>query len=95
MSVFCVSDLNPACQDTKGGASGGTIASMINMVKEAVNDPGLRRELKDPYSLCPPGHRFSIAQPDVKIAYDNVYGGWIAPSSWRVLTHGWCIALTL
>ncbi len=63
----------------KGGASGGTIASMINMVKETVNDPDLRRELKDPYSLCPPDHRFSVAQPDVKIAYDNVYGGWIAP----------------
>ncbi len=63
----------------KGGASGGTIASMINMVKEAVNDPDLRRELKDPYSLCPPDHRFSVAQPDVKISYDNVYGGWIAP----------------
>ena len=63
----------------KGGASGGTIASMVNMVKEAVNDPDLRRELKDPYSLCPPDHSFSVAQPDVKIAYDNVYGGWIAP----------------
>jgi len=63
----------------KGGASGGTIASMINMVKEAVNDADLRRELKDPYSLCPPDHRFSVAQPDVKISYDNVYGGWIAP----------------
>lgn len=63
----------------KGGASGGTIASMVNMVKEAANDPDLRRELKDPYSLCPPDHKFSIAQPDVKIAYDNVYGGWIAP----------------
>ena len=63
----------------KGGASGGTIASMINMVKEAVNDADLRHELKDPYSLCPPDHRFSIAQPDVKIVYDNVYGGWIAP----------------
>ncbi len=63
----------------KGGASGGTIASMINMVKEAVNDPDLRRELKDPYSLCPPDHRFSVAQPDVNISYDNVYGGWIAP----------------
>ena len=63
----------------KGGASGGTIASMINMVKEAIGDAGLRRELKDPYSLCPPEHQFSIEQPDVKIAYDDVYGSWIAP----------------
>ena len=63
----------------KGGASGGTIASMINMVKEAVSDADLRLELKDPYSLCPPDHSFFVQQPDVKIAYDNVYDGWIAP----------------
>jgi short subunit dehydrogenase-like uncharacterized protein len=63
----------------KGGASGGTIASMVNMVKEAVSDAELRQELKDPYSLCPPGHGFSAPQPDVKIAYDSVYGSWIAP----------------
>jgi short subunit dehydrogenase-like uncharacterized protein len=63
----------------KGGASGGTIASMINMVKEAVGDADLRRELQDPYSLCPQNHKFSIAQPDVEIAYDEVAGGWIAP----------------
>lgn len=44
----------------KGGASGGTIASMINMVKEAVSDAELRRELKDPYSLCPPSHPFAV-----------------------------------
>ncbi len=63
----------------KGGASGGTIASMVNVVKEAVSDAELRQELKDPYSLCPPGHGFSAPQPDVKIAYDSVYGSWIAP----------------
>lgn len=71
--------INMRVVSIKGGASGGTIASMINMVKEAVGDADLRRELKDPYSLCPPGHGFSITQPDVKIAYDDVYGGWVAP----------------
>jgi short subunit dehydrogenase-like uncharacterized protein len=63
----------------KGGASGGTIASMANMVKEAVGDADLRRELKDPYSLCPPGHGFSAVQRDVRIEHDDVYGAWIAP----------------
>ncbi|GGB76047.1 saccharopine dehydrogenase family protein [Blastomonas aquatica] len=63
----------------KGGASGGTIASMVNMVKEAVWDADLRRQLKDPYSLCPPGHPYRVQQRDVKIAYDTAYGGWIAP----------------
>jgi len=71
--------INMRVANMKGGASGGTIASMINMVKEAVSDADLRLELKDPYSLCPPDHSFFVQQPDVKIAYDNVYGGWIAP----------------
>jgi short subunit dehydrogenase-like uncharacterized protein len=48
-------------------------------VKEAVSDADLRRELKDPYSLCPQKHQFSVTQPEVKIAYDAVTGGWIAP----------------
>lgn len=63
----------------KGGASGGTIASMINMVKEAAGDPDLRKQLKDPYSLCPPQHAFSVRQNDVKMAYDSDYDAWIAP----------------
>ena len=71
--------INMRVANIKGGASGGTIASMVNMVKEAVSDAQLRQELKDPYSLCPPGHGFSITQPDVKIAYDDVYGAWVAP----------------
>ena len=63
----------------KGGASGGTIASIINMVKEAAGDADLRRQLKDPYSLCPPDHDFSARQHDVKPAYDDEYQSWIAP----------------
>jgi len=63
----------------KGGASGGTVASLINMVKEAARDPDLRRQLKDPYSLCPPGHGFTARQATVKTAYDADYDSWVAP----------------
>ena len=63
----------------KGGASGGTIASMTNMVKEASSNADLRRELKNPYSLCPPDHDFTVRQRSVKMEYDEVYGSWIAP----------------
>ena len=55
----------------RGGASGGTIASMINIVKEASGDAELRAQLKDPYSICPPGHGFTARQPDVKMAHDE------------------------
>jgi short subunit dehydrogenase-like uncharacterized protein len=63
----------------KGGASGGTIASIINMVKEAAGDAQLRKQLKDPYSLCPPDHGFSARQNNVKMAFDKEYKSWIAP----------------
>ena len=63
----------------KGGASGGTIASMVNLVKEASGDAELRRELKNPYSLCPPGHDFTIRQRNVGAEKDERLNRWIAP----------------
>lgn len=64
----------------KGGASGGTVASMINLVREAAASPALRRELADPYSLCPQGHGLAGRQHAVKAAeYDPDFDAWIAP----------------
>lgn len=64
----------------KGGISGGTVASMMNLAKEAAADAGLRKELADPYSLCPPDHGFSCRQNDIKTArYDSDFKAWIAP----------------
>ena len=71
--------INMRVAKMKGGASGGTIASMINMVKEASKDADLRRQLKDPYSLCPPGHGFTARQRTVKTSFDRDYKSWIAP----------------
>ncbi|ORT85111.1 saccharopine dehydrogenase [Burkholderia puraquae] len=64
----------------KGGASGGTVASVINVVREAAADPALRRELLDPYSLCPKGHGFTERQRAVRsAAFDRDFDAWIAP----------------
>lgn len=71
--------INMRVAKIRGAASGGTIASMINMVREASGDAELRRQLKDPYSLCPPGHAFSARQNDVRVAYDEECRSWIAP----------------
>lgn len=71
--------INMRVAKLKGGASGGTIASIINMVKEAAGDAELRRQLQDPYSLCPQDHDFTAQQRDVKMAYDDEYDSWIAP----------------
>jgi len=64
----------------RGSASGGTIASAVNAIKEAAADPMLRRELANPYSLCPKGDPSQVRQPNVKFAtYDADFDGWVAP----------------
>ena len=75
------------CQDVrmrvkiaKGEFSGGTVASMMNIAKEAAADPKLRKELANPFSICPPEHRSKTRQPSLKGAeFDNDFGVWLAP----------------
>jgi len=65
---------------TRGGVSGGTIASMMNLMEEASKDLDLRRILADPYALAPPDLRTGPPQPDLmRPARDEVSGEWIAP----------------
>ena len=49
------------------------------MIREAAKDTELRKELKNPYSLCPPNHGFKSKQNSVKVSYDEEYKSWIAP----------------
>ncbi|WP_320818827.1 saccharopine dehydrogenase family protein [Thalassolituus sp.] len=64
----------------KGGMSGGTVASIVNLTKEYIANPSLRKELADPYSICPPGHRFSTKQVDQRGAkFDSQFKAWSAP----------------
>jgi short subunit dehydrogenase-like uncharacterized protein len=64
----------------RGGFSGGTVASLMNVVKEAAADPSLRRELADPYSLCPPQAAPRVQQPEVNSAqFDTDFDSWVAP----------------
>src|ERR1700693_4166567 len=64
----------------RGEFSGGTVASLMNVVKEAAADPALRKELADPYSLCPAGSAPRVRQPDVRSAeFDVDFGAWVAP----------------
>ncbi len=64
----------------KGGASGGTVASLLNVVREAATNPALRRELANPYSLCPPESQPKLRQRSVNgAAYDTDFNAWCAP----------------
>jgi short subunit dehydrogenase-like uncharacterized protein len=64
----------------KGGASGGTFASMLNAVEEARSDRNVARVLGDPYCLNPPDVRHG---PDVRdqrgTRYCEAAGVWTAP----------------
>jgi short subunit dehydrogenase-like uncharacterized protein len=64
----------------RGGFSGGTVASLMNVVREAAGNAELRRELANPYSLCPEGYAPAVRQPNVRSAqFDADFGAWIAP----------------
>lgn len=66
-------------RNLRGGFSGGTAASVMNVVREA-GDPAVRRVLSDPYSIAPGGRGGRPRQPEVRFAgYDEDAGGWIAP----------------
>lgn len=64
----------------KGGASGGTIASMMNLVEEAIGDSSVRAMLANPFALNPKGARQGPRQPGaVPVTYDGAAGSWTAP----------------
>jgi short subunit dehydrogenase-like uncharacterized protein len=65
---------------TKGGASGGTIASMMNLIRESRKNRSIARVVADPYGLNPADER---AGPDGRdqqnVRKDTVTGSWTAP----------------
>lgn len=68
----------------RGGVSGGTAASLLNVLREAAADPALRRILVDAYALTPPESPEVAAarprQPRTRGArFDAEWGSWIAP----------------
>jgi short subunit dehydrogenase-like uncharacterized protein len=64
----------------KGGASGGTVASLMNVIEESSKDPGLRKVLTNPYALAPAGMRSGPRQANVSLPeQDAASGNWIAP----------------
>jgi short subunit dehydrogenase-like uncharacterized protein len=64
----------------KGAASGGTIASMLNVFKETKENPALRKVLVNPYVLCPAGHPFKQRQQSHKKAqHDETLNLWTMP----------------
>ncbi len=66
--------------DTRGGMSGGTVDSLINLMEEAQVDPALRELLADPYSLDPRNMPRGPDGPDqLGAVYDRDFRKWTAP----------------
>jgi short subunit dehydrogenase-like uncharacterized protein len=64
----------------RGSFSGGTVASLLNVLKEVKANPALRKQLADPYSICPPGNVKRVRQANVGVAaYDPDFSAWVAP----------------
>jgi short subunit dehydrogenase-like uncharacterized protein len=61
-----------------GGFSGGTIASLINIVKQIRKDSTIKTVLMNPYALC--DENANVKQRFInKAQLDPVSGGWVAP----------------
>ncbi|MGY6555492.1 MAG: saccharopine dehydrogenase family protein [Wenzhouxiangella sp.] len=67
-------------QSLKGKMSGGTAASMLNIIETSRSDPEVARIAKNPYALCPEEFRQGPRQPYVKgPTFDEDLNAWLAP----------------
>ena len=75
-----LTEVSMGVEAMRGKMSGGTAASMINIIKEAKADPATARVLKNPYALCPEPYQTGQRQPYVSgPKYDSALGTWVAP----------------
>jgi len=75
---YC-SSIKMRVKATKGGASGGTIASMLNLYAEMATDADVRQQMEDLYSLCPEQFAERVPQQDVGVEYDKDFSSWVGP----------------
>ncbi|MGH3676129.1 MAG: saccharopine dehydrogenase family protein [Mycobacterium sp.] len=83
-------DTNLVVRSMAGGFSGGTIASMMEVMRAMSSDPEVRRLLEYPYTLTPDRG----AEPELGPQPDMPWrrGGQIAPELGRVWTSGFVMA---
>ena len=64
----------------RGGMSGGTVASLMNAVKESIQDPAVRKVMTNPYALCPDQGVQGVRQLNVSFTDFNPEArSWLAP----------------
>lgn len=76
----CANRVRMRVKVAKGTFSGGTVASLMNIAKQAREDAEVRRLLTDSYALLPTDKRPDVKQPRVpSAAYESDFGRWAAP----------------
>ena len=68
-----------AAGESRGGASGGTLASLMNLIDDVKANPELRRVVGDPYALNPRGVRGPDKGDQTGIRFDKDFAMWTAP----------------
>lgn len=63
----------------RGGGSGGTLASMTNLIEEARKDPSIAQLMTDPYNLNPEAERSGPDGRDQSLPSLDPDFGWTAP----------------
>ena len=64
----------------KGGVSGGTIYSFLNIIDESRKNKSIKKILNNPHGLSPVQDLFESEEEDLKkIIFDNTSKKWIAP----------------
>jgi len=69
-------------ESMRGGISGGTIASMLELLEQSFGDPGLRRRVADAYALSPDRAKEPDLGPEgdqLGVRFDAFVGAWTAP----------------
>jgi short subunit dehydrogenase-like uncharacterized protein len=75
----CV-EVRMSVKGAKGGVSGGTAASGMQMFEEIAEDPDLRKVVGDPYVLAPVDLRQGPRQPGMgRPTRDDRFESWVAP----------------
>jgi len=75
----CV-EVRMSVKGAKGGVSGGTAASGMQMFEEMADDPELRKVVGDPYVLAPVDLRQGPKQPGMgRPTRDDRFESWVAP----------------
>ena len=76
---YC-SSIQMLVKATRGGPSGGTMASVLNLIKEARANRDVARVLVDPYGLNPVDERHGSDKPDQRnVRFEEVADTWTAP----------------